>query len=327
MHRETLRPLAGLCVDGLIVSPINAQSASSGSFSALGPDGSLVLRPIGYLRCGKRAKFQALHQPDEQAEEENRLELEPGVQPELSTQDLAGFDRLWLIWWFHRNPGWRPQVIPPRGPQRRRGLFATRSPHRPAPLGLTPVRLLGVEDGGRVLRLGPCDLVEGTPIFDLKPYVPGYDAFGDARAGWIDAVDAEERKAPEYTVSFGRLATEQAAWLAHDWKIDFLGRVTALLGRDPRPHRTRRIRRVATEQGGGFQVGCGAWRALFRIDDAGRRVEVTSLGPAYPRRLLGWDAYEDIPDREAQLAFLVRWPESELPAPTRPYRGKAPGPE
>ncbi len=304
---------------------LSAPSASDAiSFSSATPDGCLVLRPIGHLRCAKRVKFQARHQPDETEPEENWLELDPAVAPALSTLDLAGFDRIWLVWWFHRNTGWRPQVIPPRGPQRRRGVLATRSPYRPAPLGLTPVRLLGVEQGGRVLRLGPCDLVEGTPIFDVKPYVPNYDAFPDARAGWIDEVDAAERAAPAYTVELGPLAAAQADWLARDWAISFLPRVEHLLARDPAPHRTRRIRRVPPAQGGGFQIGCGSWRALFTVDPEAMRVTVTGLGPAYPPRLLHWEKGAEIPDREAQIAFLARWPESVLPEPDRPYRGKAP---
>jgi tRNA (Thr-GGU) A37 N-methylase len=64
---------------------------------------------------------------------------------EQALQDVAGFDRVWLLWWFHRNETWRPLVLPPRGPSQRRGVFATRSPHRTNPLGMTPVRLLGVE--------------------------------------------------------------------------------------------------------------------------------------------------------------------------------------
>lgn len=268
---------------------------------------SLLLRPIGHIRSGKAVKFQAKHQPDERDAEISYLELEPGQNYEQALADLAGFDRVWLVWWFHRNTTWRPQVIPPRGPQKRRGVFATRSPHRPNALGLTPVRLLGVE--GRVLRLGPCDLVEGTPVFDIKPYVPAYDSFSDARAGWIDEVDALHAAPPAFTVELDARAAEQADWLRAGWGIDFLPRVRELLGRDPAPHRTRRIRRTDT----GFEIGCGAWRALFAVDEMSARVVVVGLGPAYPRRFLEREGYEKVPDREAQLAFLDRWPESELP--------------
>lgn len=280
----------------------------------------LALRPIGYIRSGKTVKFQARHQPDEREAEENFLELLPEAEPALATTDLAGFERVWLLWWFHRNNTWRPKVIPPRGPQKRRGVFATRSPHRPNALGLTPVRLLGVERGGRLLRLGPCDLVEGTPVFDIKPYVPAYDSFPGSRAGWIDEVDAAERAAPRFAVELSARAAEQADWLREGWGIDFLPRVRELLGRDPSPHRTRRIRRVPEGHGGGLEIGCGAWRALFVRDEAGPAVTITGLGPSYPRWQLVREGAEQVPDREAQAAFLERWPEAELPLKTA-YRG------
>lgn len=284
------------------------------------PAGTLLLRPIGHIRSGKHVKFQARHQPDEREPEENYLELVPEADLALATADLAGFERVWLVWWFHRNSTWRPQVIPPRGPQKRRGVFATRSPHRPNALGLTPVRLLGVERGGRLLRLGPCDLVEGTPVFDIKPYVPAYDSFPGSRAGWIDEVDAAERAEPGFEVTLAPRAVEQAEWLRTGHGVDFLPRVRELLARDPAPHRTRRIRRVAPEHGGGFEIGCGAWRAMFLVDAATRppRVTITGLGPAYPLRLLQDAGQENVPDRDAQAAFLARWPESELPLKAPP---------
>jgi tRNA-Thr(GGU) m(6)t(6)A37 methyltransferase TsaA len=284
--------------------------------------GTLLLRPIGYIRSGKHVKFQARHQPDEREAEENYLELLPDTELALATADLAGFERVWLVWWFHRNTTWRPQVIPPRGPQKRRGVFATRSPHRPNALGLTPVRLLGVERGGRLLRLGPCDLVEGTPVFDIKPYVPVYDCFPGSRAGWIDEVDAADRAAPRFVVELAPRAAEQAEWLRAGYGVEFSPRVRELLARDPAPHRTRRIRRVAAEYGGGFEIGCGAWRALFVLDEKAEppRVIITGLGPAYPLRLLRDAGQENVPDRDAQEAFLDRWPDAELPLKTPPRR-------
>lgn len=265
-------------------------------------------------------KFQARHQPDERESEENFLELLPDADLALATRDLAGFERVWLVWWFHRNTNWRPTVLPPRGPQKRRGVFATRSPHRPNALGLTPVRLLGVEQGGRLLRLGPCDLVEGTPVFDIKPYVPAYDAFPGARAGWIDEVDAVERAAPTHVVELAPRAAEQAEWLRERWGVEFLPRVRELLSRDPAPHRTRRIRKVPAEHGGGFEIGCGAWRALFVREEAEARVKITGLGPGFPRWQLEREGGEQVPDRLAQSAFLERWPDSELPLKAA-YRG------
>ena len=266
---------------------------------------SLTLQPIGFIRTQKQVKFQARHQPAESAPERNVLELMPGCNYEPALRDLAGFSRVWLLWWFHRNTDWRPQVLPPRGPARRRGVFATRSPHRPNPLGLTSVQLLGVEK--RSLLLGPCDLLDGTPVFDIKPYIAAYDAFPDATGGWFDKVEAALSAPPQFAVNFTPLAEAQAAWLLTDWQVDFRPRLIELLARDPSPHRTRRIRRRANGQ---LEIGCGAWRAIFAVE--GQTVNVLSLGPGYPRRFLDDPKREGMPDQAAQLGFLARWPESAL---------------
>lgn len=264
---------------------------------------SLTLQPIGHLRTRQQVKFQAGHQPAAATEESNEVELLADCGYETALQDLAGFQRIWLLSWFHRNDTWRPLVLPPRGPAQRRGVFATRSPHRPNALGLTSVALLGV--AGRRLRVGPCDLIADTPIFDVKPYVPAYDAFPDAGAGWFDTMEAELRAPARFTVTFAPAAEAQSRWLRENWQIDFTPRLIELLSRDPAPHRTRRIRRRATE----FEIGCGAWRALFAV--AAERVCVHTLAPAYPTKFLGRADYQNVPDREAQLAFLARWPASD----------------
>lgn len=262
---------------------------------------TLTLSPIGYVRTGKRVKFEALHQPEESAVEQHVLELVPGCRYEEGIRDLAGFSRIWLIWWFHKNKTWRPMVLPPRGPAVRRGVFATRSPHRPNALGMTPVQLLAVEQGR--LILGPCDLVDGTPVFDIKPYIPAYDAFPDERSGWTGGVEAALTSPPSYAVRYSPLALSQAEWLQEPWRIDFRPRLEELLSRDPAPHRTRRIKRTPA---GHLSIGCGAWRALFEV--SGHTVFITSLEPGFPLRFLTRDGHEAVPDREAQLAFLEQWP-------------------
>jgi len=259
----------------------------------------LQLQPIGYVRTGKSVKFQALHQPEESAAEQHVLEMVKGQGYEDGLRDLAGFSRIWLIWWFHKNRTWRPMVLPPRGPAVRRGVFATRSPHRPNALGITPVQLLAVEKDR--LILGPCDLVDGTPVFDIKPYIPGYDSFPAESSGWTGEVDAALASPPAYQVGYAPLAEAQACWLLTHWQIDFRPRLEELLGRDPSPHRTRRIRRGAD---GRYSIGCGAWRAWFGV--TGQTVTITQIGPGFPLRFLHREGSEIVPDRAAQLAFLER---------------------
>jgi tRNA-Thr(GGU) m(6)t(6)A37 methyltransferase TsaA len=156
-------------------------------------DPHFIYRPIGILRSPYCRRIDAPHQGTVVEGTETGelamalLELEDWLDEEV-IQDLGGFDRLWLIFAFHLSEGWKSRVKPPRGGPKR-GVLATRSPHRPNSLGLSAVELVGID--GRTLQLRGVDLLDGTPVLDIKPYVPYADAFPDAKAGWIDELDAK----------------------------------------------------------------------------------------------------------------------------------------
>ena len=120
---------------------------------------------------------------------ESVIVLEPDFQAEDSVRGLEAFSHLWLIWHFSEVKGgvWHPTVRPPRlGGNKRVGVFATRSPFRPNPIGLSSVRLERIErtnDHGNVLVVSGADLMNGTPIFDIKPYLPYADCHADAQGG------------------------------------------------------------------------------------------------------------------------------------------------
>lgn len=155
------------------------------------------MRPIAYARTPYKERYGTPHQPTttrgtrEGAPGEGVIELVPEI-PIEALRSLEGFDYVWVIYVFHMNEGWSPLVRPPRGPRVKRGVLATRSPHRPNPIGLSALRLVKIE--GRELHVRGIDLLDGTPVIDLKPYVPYADAFPDARAGWVDEVDALEQR-------------------------------------------------------------------------------------------------------------------------------------
>jgi tRNA-Thr(GGU) m(6)t(6)A37 methyltransferase TsaA len=153
---------------------------------------ALIFHPIGVVRSPYANRIDAPHQPtvvegtESGVRAEATIELDPALPLDM-LRDLEGFERIWLIFAFHRSEGWKALVRPPRG-QAKRGVLATRSPHRPNAIGLSAVELVAIE--GHTLRLRGVDLLDGTPILDIKPYVPYADAFPESRAGWIDAVDA-----------------------------------------------------------------------------------------------------------------------------------------
>ena len=120
-----------------------------------------------------------------------RIVFEPDYRNLDALRGIEGFSHLWLIWQFDRaeRDTWSPTVRPPRlGGNQRMGVFATRSPFRPNPIGLSCVKLLGVEDGA--LCVSGADLVDGTPILDIKPYLPYCDSHPDAIGGWTDGLNS-----------------------------------------------------------------------------------------------------------------------------------------
>jgi len=263
---------------------------------------TLTFEPIGVIRTKMRTKFDSPHQPKNSNEERNVIQLYPGKGFEVALRDLATFDRIWLIWWFHKNSTWRPLVLPPRGDATRRGVFATRSPHRPNPIGITAVPLLGVEKLSIIV--GNTDLVDGTPILDIKPYIPTVDAFPDASIGWISGVENQLLEPTRYTVTYSPLATTQLTWLRDTWNVAFMERAHDALMRDPTIHRTRRIRKWHNNQ---LQMGCGGWRIIFTVIEP--TVYIERIVPGYPDTLLLDPGNDQIPDQEAQIAFKQIWPD------------------
>ena len=144
---------------------------------------------------------------------ESRVVFEPAYRDSNALRGIEQFSHLWLIWQFSENAGagWSPTVRPPKlGGNARLGVFATRSPFRPNPIGLSSVRLLGVEqdpEHGPVLRVSGADLMDGTPVLDIKPYVPYTDAHPDAAQGYtartgdgrlrVEVPDAVLERVPE----------------------------------------------------------------------------------------------------------------------------------
>ena len=150
--------------------------------------------PIGVMRTPYTERFGTPRQPPvtEQVKGDAmlpaRIELLPGLEAAL--EGLAGHDRIWVVFVFHLNTSHGLRVRSPRDAAATRGLFATRTPHRPNPIGLSCLRLTGIE--GHVLHVLGVDILDHTPVLDLKPYVPYADAFPEARAGWLEGRVADE---------------------------------------------------------------------------------------------------------------------------------------
>jgi tRNA-Thr(GGU) m(6)t(6)A37 methyltransferase TsaA len=144
-------------------------------------DLALTLRPIGVVHSPYKWRDEAPRQANVGEPAEGVIVLRQGLQNTL--KDLAGFDRCWVLFWFNWSRSWRQQLVPPRD-RVKRGVFATRSPDRPNPIGLSAVEIVRIT-GCRIAIRG-LDLLDGTPVLDLKPYIPAYDAFPLSGAGWVE---------------------------------------------------------------------------------------------------------------------------------------------
>lgn len=224
-----------------------------------------TIRAIAHMHSDFSDKFGIPRQSGLVPELEGRIVFAPEFRSAEALRGIEGFSRLWLIWQFSENvdSGWSPTVRPPRlGGNVRRGVFATRSPFRPNSLALSCVELRGVDwdaaDGPALLVRG-ADLLDGTPIFDIKPYVPYSDSHPDSAGGFTDSV---ERRALEVSIP-----PELEALIPEEKRAALRG----VLANDPRPSYQHDPQR---EYGLDF-----AGRSVrFRVDgDVLTVVKVTSL--------------------------------------------------
>jgi len=142
----------------------------------------ITYRPIGVIHSEFRQQQGTPVQPVFAGQARGWIELDPAYAEAL--QDLEGFERVWALYHLDRAAAFRPKVLPYLD-RAERGLFSTRSPPRPNPIGLSVLRLVSVQ--GCRLEVEGVDILDGTPLLDLKPYVPEFDAFPPSRAGWFDA--------------------------------------------------------------------------------------------------------------------------------------------
>ena len=186
------------------------------------------MKVIARIRNAYDGKFGVPRQSGLVEEVISTIVFEPEYRVPEALRGIEDFSHLWLIWGFDRTERetWSPTVRPPRlGGNQRIGVFATRSPYRPNPIGLSCVKLLGTEKGseGTVLKVAGADLVNGTPIYDIKPYLPYADCRTDATGGFTDRTEKRRVRVEIPKDLEGRISGED------------LRALRAVLEEDPRP--------------------------------------------------------------------------------------------
>ncbi len=181
----------------------------------------MELKVIAYARNGHTDKFGIPRQSREESPILTRIVFEPEYKVAEALRGIEGYSYLWLIWGFNTTD-WSPTVRPPRlGGNKRMGVFATRSPFRPNPVGLSSVKLIGIENGD--LLVSGADVLDGTPIYDIKPYLSFSDSHENAQNGF--AGDSKDYK----------LKLDMGHCMLDTVPEDVLRDLRYILSQDPRP--------------------------------------------------------------------------------------------
>jgi len=253
--------------------------------------------PIGYVECPQKYRYEAPRQ-GVFADNEGLIRLQPRLNLETAIRDLSGFDRLWIVYCFHLNHGWKPAVRPPVVKDDRKiGVLATRSPHRPNPIGLSCVELERID--GLKLYIRNFDMLDGTPVLDIKPYIPAADAFPESRTGWLPPPP------PPGELEILRAVMDKAALIREASGLDLVTFCRTQLQLDPLNSERKR---VSAMDDGSWMIGCRTWQIFFRFDATLGKVTVTDILSAYTDEELLPGADDRYGDKDVHRAFLQHFP-------------------
>jgi tRNA-Thr(GGU) m(6)t(6)A37 methyltransferase TsaA len=236
-------------------------------------------QPIGIFRCAQNQPTDSPRQGVLAQDSQGVLELRSQFAGD-SLKDLEGFSHIWLIYAFHENNTWKPMVLPPRGGNKKRGVFATRSPYRPNNIGMSLVQLEKIE--GYKVYCNYHDLLDGTPILDIKPYLHYSDSVDEASSGWT--ADTKEHE-----VGFSDQAVEKISWLSEKMGKSLLDICRNQLKFDPTDSQKKRVKSI----GEAYCLSYRTWRFDFKKQDL--KIEIFDLRSGYTAaELLSQDdPYED----------------------------------
>lgn len=251
-------------------------------------DSKIEMQAIGFFHSLQKNKNEAPRQTSDDGEE-GYIELLPGKNFEQALIGLDGVDRIWVVFTFHHNTHWSPMVQPPRGPDGKIGVFATRAPYRPNQIGLSCLQIKKIE--GLKLHFKSADILDGSPILDIKPYLPYADSFPESRVAWLENVTSAR-----YQVSLSPHAQSQIDWLKNQGLTQIKSFIMNQLEYDPTNEQKKRVK----EQPGYWEIAYRTWRIDFLITE--KKVGVLGIRSAYTKEEL---QSEDDPysDKELHRGF------------------------
>ena len=265
----------------------------------------MEIKPIGTFFGDAVYKYDAPRQGRLFAGHPGRIVLNPGQNFETALRDLDGFERIWVIFQFHENAGWRPTTRPPVPPKGRDrvGTFASRSPYRPNPIGLSCIRLLKID--GLTLFVDEADMLNETPVLDIKPYIPMADAFPNAKAGWV-----EEQVGDLWSVEMSDTFAEQNRWIAERSTFDLFSFAQVQLSRgnfSKDVFDSTRRRLTVDENAKTGVLAYRTFRIHFCYDELSRIVRLQKIASGYISADLNPETEDKYNDKQLHRDFIANF--------------------
>lgn len=246
----------------------------------------LIIKPVGYICSPNKYRYETPRQGVLEDTSESYIQLLPQNNFEQAVKDLDGFERIWVIYQFHLNNNWKPLVQPPRHTRKKVGVFATRAPYRPNHVGISCVKLNRVE--GLKIYISNSDILDGSPVIDIKPYLPYSDSFPDVKTGWVKH-GLEEI----YTVEYSEKALEKMKWLKETANINLKSFAKLQLEFNPTDDSRKRISIINKNS---FILAYRTWRISYHVNLEKRIVDIKDISSGYTNQELSSlleDKYED----------------------------------
>lgn len=258
---------------------------------------------IGVIKSSVQYHYEAPRQSVYAATGAFLLWSDPAYR--AAAEDLVGFDRVWLIWVFNLNKHqkWRSKVrVPVPAERDMYSVFATRSPYRPNPIGISAVELKEITPQG--LQLGACDLLDGTAVLDVKPYIPEVDAFPKSRAGWRDRIDKKT-----YSINWSAEAEVMAQFIAENGKLDLKNFAAVQLSARPTDRSRKRL--DPGNAANQWILHCRTWNLHFEVVEESLQINIDSISSNYSADDLHLQAPDRYGDKDLHRAFLCRFPQKK----------------
>jgi tRNA-Thr(GGU) m(6)t(6)A37 methyltransferase TsaA len=261
----------------------------------------IVIKPIGLVHSERVHRYETPRQGVLAGKDISVIKLNANFNFEQAIKELEGFDRIWVIYWFHLNKNWKPMVTPPRHTRKKVGVFATRAPHRPNQIGMSCVKLESIK--GLEIFISESDILDGSPVLDIKPYLPYSDSFPGAATGWV-----KSGLENIYEVKFETKAEGQCAWLKKEADINLVNFARLQLEFNPLDDSRKRISALEGEgrKKGMFILAYRTWRIVYRVNEKGRKVLIKEIRSGYSKEELNNTKDDLYKDKALHKKFVIQ---------------------